>query len=342
MFIIINKNKKIYKKTSIICLFIIISIYLMNFSIIGNSFAQTNNNTVNNNSTFFNAQPKAELEPFHTTINSQESLVKLLTFITKDKINDAINLLEITSKDSAVKSTPNISEVNTLFKGIPKDSDFDKRKVAQDILNRSKDFKSVFFVLPNGDIYLGEPFEDQQQLPRLNYADREWYKGVKEENKTYTSSVFMSASINAPAIAIAVPVHNTNNLDGNNKTLIGYWVGIINLQSINQVIDSLELNGKEQIIIFDNNGTELINSKGISQTNLSHIFDSDFVHPLLNNTANVLNQTELGDTFKYDTNISQEKSIFDVDVINVNDYDLIYQPVEVGDKSWIVMLVSFT
>ena len=336
-----NKNKKNYKTISIICLSIVISIYLINFNIIGNSFAQTYNNTVNNKSNIlFDIQPKANVEPFQTSTKSQENLVKLLTFITKDKINDAVNLLEITSKNSAVKNTPNMNEVNTLSKGIPKESDFDKRKVAQDILNRSNDFKSVYFVLPNGDIYLGEPFEDQQQLPKLNYADREWYKGVSEENKTYTSSVFMSASINAPAIAIAVPVHNTNELDGKDGSLIGYWVGIINLQSINQVVDSLELNGKEQIIIFDNNGTELINSKGISQTNLSNVFDSDYVQPLLNNTAKIQKQTELGNSFISNTNISREKSLFDVDMINGNDYDLIYYPVKVGDKIWIVMLIS--
>jgi hypothetical protein len=47
----------------------------------------------------------------------------------------------------------------------------------------------------------------------------------------------MSASIHAPAIAIATPVHA---LQGNNTTITnsktpsisGYWVGILDLQSI--------------------------------------------------------------------------------------------------------------
>ena len=55
---------------------------------------------------------------------------------------------------------------------------------------------------------MGEPYKDQEQLPRINFADREWYKGVVKNNQTYISSIFLSASINAPAIAIAVPVYS--------------------------------------------------------------------------------------------------------------------------------------
>ena len=55
---------------------------------------------------------------------------------------------------------------------------------------------------------MGEPYKDKEQLPRINFADREWYKGVVNNNQTYVSSIFLSALINAPAIAIAVPVYS--------------------------------------------------------------------------------------------------------------------------------------
>ncbi len=62
--------------------------------------------------------------------------------------------------------------------------------------------------MPNDDVYIGEPFRDQKQLPRLNFADRDWYNGVTSTNNTYTSSIFVSASIHAAATAIAVPVYS--------------------------------------------------------------------------------------------------------------------------------------
>ena len=70
-----------------------------------------------------------------------------------------------------------------------------------------------------------EPYSAQEQLPRLNFADRDWYKGVIKINETYVSSVFFSASSRAPATAIALPVYQ----DDSNIKLMGYWVGIVNI-----------------------------------------------------------------------------------------------------------------
>jgi hypothetical protein len=116
--------------------------------------------------------------------------------------------------------------------GIAANVDLAKRKIAQDILARDKDTRNIYLLTPTADIYFGEPFSDQKQLPRLNYADRDWYKGVTATNYTYISSVFISTSIHAPAIAIATPVYalqdnnTTNNKATNSHKLIsGYWVG---------------------------------------------------------------------------------------------------------------------
>ena len=125
--------------------------------------------------------------------------------------------------------------------GIPSNIDMQKRRIAQDILVRDKDIRNIYFLIPNADVYFGEPFSYQQQLPRINYADRDWYKGVRATNSTYISAVFMSASIHAPAIAIATPVYalqdnNTTTSKTTNKVISGYWVGILDLSSIQESI----------------------------------------------------------------------------------------------------------
>ena len=101
---------------------------------------------------------------------------------------------------------PFIKNVRRDYNGIHSTLDLDKRNPAKDILQRNKDIASIFIVLPNVDIYIGGPYRDQDHLPRINFADLEWYKGVVKNNQTYISSIFLSASINAPAIAVAVPV----------------------------------------------------------------------------------------------------------------------------------------
>jgi len=103
--------------------------------------------------------------------------------------------------------------------GIPENEDILKREMAKRILELYKDFSSVYFTTPKTDIYLGEPFSQWKQLQSLNYADKEWYKGItniinnnREYNlatttNTYTSGIFISASIHTPAISITTPVY---------------------------------------------------------------------------------------------------------------------------------------
>ena len=164
-----------------------------------------------------------------TTAAAQHNVVKLLADIVSNRLHDAVNLLEITSKDPIIQNVPFANFITKKYMGIPANIDMQKRIIAQDILTRDKDIRNIYFLIPNADIYFGEPFSYQQQLPRLNYADRDWYKGVIAANSTYISAVFMSASIHAPAIAIATPVYalQDNNTSKNaNQVISGYWVGI--------------------------------------------------------------------------------------------------------------------
>lgn len=182
--------------------------------------------------------------------------IKFLTDIFEDRINKIATLFETASRESAVRNISFANMISTEFMGIPENLDIEKRKVAKDLLHEESDLGSVYFTLPNGDVYLGEPYSDQVQLPRLNYADRDWYKGVVNTNDTYISSVFTSASIHVPAIAIAVPVYQDNH----NMTLLGYWVGIIDISKVWKSIKDNYVPVEEELIVVDHEGTEIFNS----------------------------------------------------------------------------------
>lgn len=167
--------------------------------------------------------------------NQSELLVKLIADLVEDDLKQAANLLLVTSSDPRLEIPQYLSNISERDMGIPADIDTDKRDIAMRILALDKNFGSVYFLLPNADVYLGEPFSGQEQLPRLNYADRDWYKGIvattlnnsrdqhiydvstrnngnniSEVKSYYTSAVFPSASIHVPATAIAVPVYDKN------------------------------------------------------------------------------------------------------------------------------------
>ena len=93
-----------------------------------------------------------------------------------------------------------------------------KENVAKYLLKNESFLGGIYFTLPQWRCIFGEPYSAQEQLPRLNLADRNWYRGVSKTNETYISAVFLSASTRAPAIAIALPVYQ----DDSNIKLMGY------------------------------------------------------------------------------------------------------------------------
>lgn len=171
--------------------------------------------------------------------NRSNLVAKLIADLVENNLKQAANTLLITSLDPRVEAAQYASNISERYMGIPKDLDTEKRDIAKQILSLNKDFGSVYFLLPNGDVYLGEPYAGQEQLPRLNFADRDWYKGIfaitnnisreysvqgsSPENSStnasgavipalpyYISAVFQSAAIHVPATGIAVPVYDKN------------------------------------------------------------------------------------------------------------------------------------
>ena len=190
------------------------------------------------------------------------ALVGILANELETKINKSGAILEITSKLPEVASAPFASSISPELPGIPNDADMPKRKVAQDILNIDKDFQVIFFLMPNGDIYLVEPYSQQQNLTGNNYAFRDYYKGAVESRNTYLSDVIISAALGRPQANIAVPMYSENN-----GTLVGLWAGGLNLTSLSESLQAVNLTNNEdgeRIVIVDQQGQKIVDSRGQS------------------------------------------------------------------------------
>lgn len=273
--------------------------------------------------------------------NNSTVLLQLLANRFENRINEAASLLELTSKLPQVRNTQHVSSIGEEFMGIPKNLDLEKRKIAQYILKQDKNIDSIFFLTPNGDIYIGEPFSDQQQLPRLNFADRDWYKGVTILHDTYISAVFLSAAIHIPAVAIAVPVYadNTGNDDDDDDAsisspILGYWVGIVNLNRVKEdiattTLDFVSSNSSQILLIVDHNGTEVLGIK-----------NSD-VHYTSPSTSSTPKNQELKSFANLESvkNALNGKSGSTVEVIDSSKATIYYYPVEMLHHTWAVLLI---
>jgi hypothetical protein len=141
----------------------------------------------------------------------------------------------------------------------------------------------------------------------------------------------MSASIHAPAIAIATPVFalpsNNNTNIKTTKVISGYWVGIIDLPSIQGSIKNLNLTNNERIVVVDHNGTAIINyspssSAAANNNTISSTKLQDFSYL---SSVKAVRKGNAGSTFE---SVNGTKTLS------------VYQPIELGNRFWGVILMK--
>jgi hypothetical protein len=194
-----------------------------------------------------------------TQAQAAEEKVRVLANELETRINKSGAILEITSKLPQVSSTPFASSISPELPGIPEDADMPKRKVAQDILDTDKDFQVISFLMPNGDMYLIEPYSRQENLTTNNFAFRDYYRGAVDTHNTYLGNVIISASSGRPQTNIAVPIFSENN-----GTLIGVWASGLNLTNFSKSLQSLNLTNNERVVYVDQQGQKIADSNNQS------------------------------------------------------------------------------
>ena len=242
--------------------------------------------------------------------------LKLLADSLSERLNKSAAILELTSKLPEVKSTPYSNLISAKLHGIPKDVDISKRKVGQSILSVDKDFRLIFFLMPNGDIYLNEPYLLQANLTNNNFAHRGYYKGAINTHNTYLGNVVISNSSGLPTSHISVPIYSS--APKGNSTLVGIWAGGLNLKVLSKYLQSLNLASDERILYIDQCGHKVADS--------DKILANDYNESFANYQA-----------FK---NAIAGKSGSTMGVVNGAKKTIQYQPVKFHSTTWVVLLME--
>lgn len=236
------------------------------------------------------------------------------------RIEDAIKVLQIGSKSEAFDRLDAIDKVSEEFMGIPEAEEPAKKRVAQNILSEFKHFETVSFVLPNGDIYFVEPHKNQLELPRLNFADREWYQGALETGQGYAADPIVSAATGNKVVPIAVPLFEQ---DGTPRGMI---VAGLNLETFRQqLISELALEGEERAIIFGDNAAVVVD------IHAGDTSGDDNVAPGIPPEA-----------FAAIDEIMSGRAGVLTEQIGGTEMLAVYQPIVIGTEEWSVVLVQST
>ncbi|HEX9846661.1 MAG TPA: matrixin family metalloprotease, partial [Candidatus Nitrosotenuis sp.] len=223
----------------------------------------------------------------YLTTLEQEKLIeqkesKIFPFVSNFETDlfDTISLLEITAKESSVTNIPFSDQIDPIFHGIREDSDIEKRTIANAILLNKENLDAVFFTMPNGDMYLVEPYQYQADLATNNFAHRDWYIGVTSAKSTYTSEVFQPQGKKEITVAIVTPVKSESS------EIIGIWGGLVNLASWEKRFNEINFVENAKTIIVDHKGNRVIDSEHPSLDTIeSHLYLQSVRNALAQNSG---------------------------------------------------------
>ena len=206
-----------------------------------------------------------------TTLGNKTLSIKLLADNLENRLNKSAAILEITSKLPEVRKVSFASSINNTLRGIPKDIDLAKRNVAQGILSKYNDFRVVALLLPNGDMYMEEPYSRQLNLTKTNFAFRDYYKGAVSTHNTYLGNLIIASCCGLPQANMAVPIYSSEN-NTNNPSLVGVWYGGLDLDVFNKSLQSLNLTDNERIVYVDQHGQKIADSDKKQSINRNETF----------------------------------------------------------------------
>jgi hypothetical protein len=267
-------------------------------------------------------------ETAESTIPADRSLLlKLLADNLENRLNKSAAILEVTAQLQQVKNVSYASSISSELHGIPKDLDIAKRKAAHDILTSDKDLQLIFFLMPNGDMYMEEPYSRQQNLTGNNFAYRDYYKGAVSTGDTYLGNVVISKSSGLPQSNIAVPLYSSaidnngnRNNTSNNMTLLGLWSGGLNLTEFSKTLQSLNLTNGERVVYVDQNGQKVTDSSKQSF------------------------RTEQNESFAnlqaFNNALQEQNSGSVLEMINGTRMLVFYEPVQFHSTTWTVLLLK--
>lgn len=224
---------------------------------------------------------------------------------------DIISLIEITAKQDSVTAPPDPSLLVPKLHGVGEFNELAKRSLAKTILYSRNDIDTVFFALPNGDMYMIEPYQRQLDVVSTNFAFRDWYAGLMKTNSTYVSELFLPQGKTYNTVGIVTPVKSQSG------EFIGMWGVLVNLDEWTNQFTSIRLNKNEHVFLVDHKGNLIIDSR-----NRDYKVMDSLLH--LKSVSEVL----------------KRKSGTVIETLDGSEMFVMYVPITVGSHTWGIIVAE--
>lgn len=231
---------------------------------------------------FFNPNIQSYGEENKNISDSERNFnLYLLSKVFEKEIEKISNIVEMVdnSPEFQILSYNNVSkEYMTLYHGIPENEELEKRSIFKSVMEISPSISGLFFLLPNGDMYVEEPYYYQQNLTKTNFSFRDYYYGAINSGEMYMGDVIISAASGIPISVVAIPIYtqslgNVPSTSEINNTMIGILGVDVNFKTFDNFLKSLPLStNKERMVFLDGFGNKIADSSKSNFKNESSIF----------------------------------------------------------------------
>jgi len=273
---------------------------------------------------------KNQLKPSYDPKTRERALMlDLIGVEIESSIDKSKAILETISFIPQIRNFSFINQIHhQKLNGVPEEIDLAKRDMAKYLLAQyPENFVSILFQLPNGDVYLLEPFARQMNLTTYNLSFRDYYKNVINSHNPFLGNVIISASSGQKQAQLAVPlferVESDIHVKNNTKSfeLSGILSAGLNFNSFDKIINSLASidKSKEVIVLSDANGTVISSSKS--------------------KLANISNKTSFDDSIAF--KLAQEgKNGTLTEDIDGTEVLVSYRPIQGASNSWALLWIK--
>ena len=243
---------------------------------------------------------------------SNGTLANILSKNLVNYLNESASIIKLTSVIPDVSNAEFANKINSSLHGTADSDDVKKRQIADNILQHSDNLEAITFLMPNGDMYMQEPYSRQLDLSRNNFAFRDYYQGAIETKQAFLGDAIVSSSTGETVALISVPIYSQKN-----QSLLGIWSGVLNLSKFYDKLQSLSLPDDIRVIYTDGNGQKI----GDSNSLLS-------------------NKSESFAEFNSFKNGKSGKAGNGSETINGTRFLVSYAPISILSKTWVVMVMT--
>lgn len=240
-------------------------------------------------------------------IGAKISEANILASRSTLSLNDAATILRITAALDSTKENLFLERIHPSLHGISEHEGMEARQVSRSILEQYDKFVTVSLLLPNGDVYLVEPYSAQENLSSNNLGFHDYYRGVIDTRSAYLGGVTPSPAYSVNVASIATPIHD---FDGNLKAI---WVGALDLSVFDATLSEIQT-VNAHYVLADQHGMPVAESDSQLELEMASY------RPLV----------------AFDKALSGEGGYFIEDVNGIKTL-VAYHPVNVLSTTWVVM-----